>query len=151
MYFAKLFCALLTVCLHYTHTQSLSHSLIIHHQFIPHFSLLLKTFSQSYSSLSFYLLRNPNNPTRRPPARIARSLALLMPALAQIVRAAMHDDCAAQHAFGPDELDLLVCDGALGVALAVRFEVAEVADVSFGVGGGAVGFGEGVDCVVCVR
>ena len=57
----------------------------------------------------------------------------------------MHDDRPAEHALGPDKLDLLVRDGTLGVALAVRFEVSEVPDVAFAVGGGAVGFGEGVD------
>lgn len=59
----------------------------------------------------------------------------------------MHDDGAAEDALGADELDLLVLDGALGVALGVGFEVAEVADVAFRVGGGAVGFREGVDCI----
>lgn len=74
-----------------------------------------------------------------------------MPALPQIVRAAVHDDGAAEHALGPDELDLLVRDFALCVALLVRLEVSEVADVAFRVLGGAVGFGEGVDCIgVCV-
>ena len=37
-----------------------------------------------------------------------------------------------------DELDQLVGDGALGVALAVRLEVAQVADVALLVGWGAV-------------
>lgn len=94
-----------------------------------------------------HLLSNPNNPTSGTTARVARNLALLVPALAQVVRAAVHDDGAAEHAFGPDELDLLVRQGALCVALGVRLEVAQVADVAFRVGGGAVGFGEGVDCI----
>ena len=94
-----------------------------------------------------HLLSNPNNPASGTTARVARNLALLVPALAQVVRAAVHDDGAAEHAFGPDELDLLVRQGALCVALRVRLEVAQVADVAFRVGGGAVGFGEGVDCI----
>ena len=81
-------------------------------------------------------------------ARIARRLALLVPALAEVVGTAVHDDGPTEHALGPNQLDLLVLDGALGVALGVRLEVAEVADVALAVRGGAVGFGEGVDWVV---
>ena len=51
-----------------------------------------------------------------------------------------------QHAILADQLDLRVRHGALGVALGVGLEVAQVADVALGVGGRAVGLGEGVDC-----
>lgn len=95
--------------------------------------------------LSSYLLSDTNHTASRTTARIARNLTLLVTALAQIIRASVHDDGPAEHALGPDQLDLLVRDGALCVALAVRLEVAEIADVAFAVGGGAVGFGEGVD------
>jgi hypothetical protein len=44
-----------------------------------------------------------------------------------------------------NELDLGVLDAALGIALAVRLEVAEVADVAVAVAGRAVLFAEGVD------
>jgi hypothetical protein len=44
-----------------------------------------------------------------------------------------------------DELDLGVLDAALGVALAVCLEVAEIADVAVAVAGRAVLFAEGVD------
>lgn len=132
-----------TVCLPtlYTHTHTTTPSLIIHHHFVPHSS---SQYAPSHPVPS-HLLSNPNDPARRTPARVARSLALLVPAFAQVVGAAVHDDGAAEDAFGPDELDLLVRDGPLGVALGVRLEVAQVADVAFGVGGGAVRFGEGVD------
>ena len=50
----------------------------------------------------------------------------------------MHHDRPAQHALRPDQLDQLVRHGTRGVALAVRLEVAEVADVTLAVGGGAV-------------
>lgn len=53
-----------------------------------------------------------------------------MAALAQIIRAGMHDDGAAQHGVFADQLDVLVGDGALAVALPVRVEVAQVADVA---------------------
>ena len=57
----------------------------------------------------------------------------------------MHNDCPSEHALRADELDKRVGQGAFGVALFVRFEVAEVADVALGVGGGTVLFAEGVD------
>lgn len=132
-----------TVCLPtlYTHTQPLPHSSYIITSFpIPPHSML-----HLLHPTPSHLLSNPNDPASRTPARVARSLALLVPAFAQVVGAAVHDDGAAEDAFGPDELDLLVRDGPLGVALGVRLEVAQVADVAFGVGGGAVRFGEGVD------
>lgn len=68
-----------------------------------------------------------------------------MPASSQVVDASVHDDGAPEHALGPNELDQLVRDGAFGVALRVRLEVAEVADVALAVCAVAVGFGEGVD------
>lgn len=92
------------------------------------------------------LLSNANDTTSRTTARVARSLTLLVSALTQVIGASMHDNGPTQHALRPDQLDVLVRDGALGVALAVGFEVAEVANVAFAVGGGAVRFGEGVDC-----
>lgn len=58
----------------------------------------------------------------------------------------MHDKSAAKNALGTDQFDEIIGNGALGVALAVGFEVSEVADMAFGVRGGAVFFGEGVDC-----
>ena len=93
-----------------------------------------------------HLLSNANDTASRTKTGITRSLTQLMPALAQVISASVHDDRAAQHALRPDQLDLLVRDGALCVSLGVGFEVAEVADVAFAVGGGAVGLGEGVDC-----
>ena len=52
----------------------------------------------------------------------------------------------AQNAILPDELDVLVGDGALGVALGVGLEVAQIPDVALVVRGRAVRFAEGVDC-----
>lgn len=69
-----------------------------------------------------------------------------MAALAEVVGAGVHDDGPAEDALGPDQLDEFVGDGSLGVALAVRLEVAEIADVADVVGGGAVLLGVGVDC-----
>ena len=50
-----------------------------------------------------------------------------------------------QNAMLANELDLRVLDAALGVALAIRLEVAEIADVAVAVAGRAVLFAEGVD------
>ena len=57
----------------------------------------------------------------------------------------MHDDSPSKHALGPNELDEVVGDAAVGVAMVIGFEVAEVADMAIGVGRGAVLFAEGVD------
>lgn len=92
------------------------------------------------------LLRNPNNTTSRSPARIPSYFALFMSTLPQIIRTAMYHDSPSEHTLWADELDEGVGQGAFGVALFVGFEVAEVADVALGVGGGTVLFAEGVDC-----
>ncbi len=55
-----------------------------------------------------HLVCNTNNTTSRPSTRITRLLALLGITLAQIVRARMHDDGAAQHALLTDQLDQLI-------------------------------------------
>ncbi len=68
-----------------------------------------------------------------------------MSTLAQIVRTSMHHDCASEDALRPDQLDVLVCDRALGIALTIGLEVAYITNVALGVLGGAVGFAEGVE------
>lgn len=90
-------------------------------------------------------LSNTNHTASGTKTGIARRLAQLVSTLAQIIGAAMHDNRAAQDALRPDQFDLLVRDGALCVSLAVGFKIAEIADVAFAVGGGAVGFGERID------
>jgi len=99
------------------------------------------------SNTTPYMMKylHPNNPTRGPAPRIPRLLALSVSTLPQVVGTGVHDDGAAQHALRADELDVLVGHGALGVALRVGLEVAEVADVAFGVRRGAVFFAVGVD------
>lgn len=57
----------------------------------------------------------------------------------------MHNNSPSEHALGPNELNEGVGYAAFGVSLFVGFEVAEVADVAFGVGGGTVLFAERVD------
>lgn len=57
----------------------------------------------------------------------------------------MDNDGAADDALGANQLDEGVRDGALGVALAVGLDVAEVTDVAGLVGRGTVGLAVGVD------
>lgn len=51
----------------------------------------------------------------------------------------------AENALSTDQLDELVLGGAVGIALGIGLEVAQVADVALSVAGGAVGLAEGVD------
>ena len=60
----------------------------------------------------------------------------------------MYHNRPAEDTFRPDQLDEVVGQGAFSVALRVGFEVSEVTDVALRVGGGAMGLGVGVDCVV---
>ena len=53
----------------------------------------------------------------------------------------------ANHALGADELDEAVGHAALGVALSIRLDVAEVTNVAVLVARGAVGLAVRVDCV----
>lgn len=92
------------------------------------------------------LLGDTDNTASGTGASVASLLALLVLALAEVVGAGVDDDGAAENALRADQLDELVRDGALGVALGVGLEVAQVADVALAVGGGAVGLVVGVDC-----
>lgn len=120
--------------------------LTVYTSHIPHPSYITSSHSSSHHfQNTLCLLSNANDTASGTEAGIARGLTQLVSALTQIISASMHNDRSAQDALRPDQLDLLVRDGALGVSLAVGFEVAEVADVAFAVGGGAVGLGEGVE------
>jgi len=79
-----------------------------------------------------------NDTASRSGARVARLLALLVPAFSEVVGTGVDDDGAPQNAVLADQLDQAVGDAALGVALAVRLEVPEVTDVALAVDGGAV-------------
>ena len=91
------------------------------------------------------LLGDTNDTASGTSASVASLLALLVLALAEVVGAGVDDDGAAEDALGADQLDELVGDGALGVALGVGLEVAQVADVALAVGGSTVGLVVGVD------
>ena len=96
------------------------------------------------------LLGNANDTASRTSASVASLLALLVATLAKVVSAGVDNDSAAEDALGADQLDVLVGDGALGVALAVSLEVAQVTDVALAVGGSTVGLVVGVDWKVGV-
>lgn len=87
-------------------------------------------------------IRNPNDAASGPSTGIARLQTVLMPAFAQVVRARVHDDGAAQHGVLADQLDEAVLDAALAVAVGVGLEVAEVADVAGFVAGGTAWGGD---------
>ena len=57
----------------------------------------------------------------------------------------MYDNGPSEHALRPDQFYLFIGYAALGVSFSIGFEVAEIANVAFFVGGGAVSFAEGVD------
>ena len=90
----------------------------------------LRSYSFPPSQHRARLRGDANDTASRPGAGVARLETLLVAALAQVVGAGVDDDGAADDALGTDELDVLVVDGALGVALAVRLDVAEVAHVA---------------------
>ena len=94
---------------------------------------------------ALHLLSNTNDTTSRTRASIARLLALLIATLAEIISAGMHNDRAPEDTLRPDELDVLVLHAALGIALPVCLEVAQVAHVAVAVFWGAVFLAVGVD------
>jgi hypothetical protein len=87
-----------------------------------------------------------NNTAGRAATSVASLLALRVVRLAEVVGAGVHDNGAAEHAVRADQLDKLVGGGALGIALAVGLDVAQVTDVAVGVLGGTVLLAVGVDC-----
>jgi len=91
------------------------------------------------------LLGDANDTASGTSTSVAGLLALLVLTLAEIVGAGVDDNGAAEDALRADQLDELVRDGALGVALGVGLEVAQVADVALAVGGSTVGLVVGVD------
>jgi hypothetical protein len=91
------------------------------------------------------LLGDTDHTASRAATSVTSLLALLVLALAKVVGAGVDDDSAAENALGTDQLDELVRDAALGVALSVGLEVAKVTDVALAVGGSTVGLVVRVD------
>lgn len=73
-------------------------------------------------------------------------LALLVGTLAKVVGTAVNNNGAAKDALRADQLDELVGNGALSVALAISLEVAQITNVTLRVGWGAVRLAVRVDC-----
>src|SRR4051812_24645839 len=76
------------------------------------------------------LRRDANDPAGRSRSGVASLQALLAVAPAQVVGTGVDDNGAANDTLWPDELHEPVLDGALGVSLAVRLDIAEIADVA---------------------
>ena len=70
------------------------------------------------------LVGNTNDTTSRSRSSIARLLALLVPALAEVVSTRMDNNSSSKNRVLADELDLAIADGALCVTLVVSLEVA---------------------------
>lgn len=92
-----------------------------------------------------FLGADANDTASRAATGVASLLALDMAAPAEVVDSGVDDDGTADDALGADQLDELVLDGTAGVALRVRVEVAEVANVAVLVARGAVLLVVGVD------
>ena len=91
------------------------------------------------------LVGNANDTASRAGASVASLLALFVVTLAEVISAGVDDDGAAENALRADQLDELVGDAALAVALAVGLEVSEVTNVALTVGWRAVGLALRVD------
>ena len=78
-------------------------------------------------------------------ASVASLLALLVSTLTKIISATVYDNGASKNALRADQLDELVGNGALGVALAVGLEIAQVTNVTLVVSGCTVSLAVWVD------
>ena len=76
------------------------------------------------------LLRDANDSACWTGSGIASGLALLMTALAQIIRASMNDNCTAQYALRSNQLDQWVGDRSLRVSLIICLEISKVTNVA---------------------
>jgi hypothetical protein len=135
---------------HFAYTTRVTDQKPSHHHRIQ--QSYIRMFNLIQSSIIFPLFSPPllgdtDNTASRTGASVASLLALLVLALAEVVGAGVDDDGAAEHALRADQLDELVRDAALGVALGVGLEVAQVADVALAVRRGAVRLVVGVDWV----
>lgn len=91
------------------------------------------------------LVGNANDAAGGAEAGVASLQGLLVATLAEVIGAGVDNNSAADDAVGADQLDQGIGDGALGIALGVGLDVAEVADVAGLIGRGAVGLAMGVD------
>ena len=80
-----------------------------------------------------HLGRDTNHTASRAGTSVAGLLALSVATLTKIIGSAVHDDSAAKNALWADELDVLVGNGPLSIALAVGLVIAQVTNVALGV------------------
>ena len=77
--------------------------------------------------------RDTNHTASRAGTSVASLLALSVATLTKVIGSAVHNNSAAKNALWADELDVLVGDRPLSVALAVGLVVAQVTNVALGV------------------
>lgn len=92
-----------------------------------------------------FLVGDTNDTASRTASSVTSLLGLLVATLAKVVSAGVDDNGAANDALGANQLDQLIGDGSLSIALAVSLEVAQVTDVALLVAGGTVGLVVGVE------
>ena len=85
-----------------------------------------------------HLVGDANNTASGTSASVTSLLRLLVSALAEVISSSVDDNGTANDALGADQLDQLVCDTSLRIALTISLEVAQVTDVALLVLGGTV-------------
>ena len=104
---------------------------------------------QDYSLARFFLMTHlvgdANNTASGTSASVTSLLRLLVSALAEVISSSVDDNGTANDALGADQLDQLVCDTSLRIALTISLEVAQVTDVALLVLGGTVCLVVGVE------
>lgn len=98
----------------------------------------------SYNALTS-LGRDTNDTASGSRTSVTGLEGLLVVTLAEIVSAGVDNDGAANDAVGANQLDKVVGDGALGIALSISLDVAEVTNVTGLIRGSTVGLVEGVE------
>lgn len=93
-----------------------------------------------------HLCGNANDTASWTATSVSSLLALSVATLSKIIGAGVHNNSAAEDALWADQLDQLVLDRALCVALAIGFEVSEVTDVALRILWSTVLLAVWVDC-----
>lgn len=115
----------------------------------PAMSTHLSTPHRFINKCRGHLCGNTDNAASWAGTSVASLLALCVATLAKVISTGVDNDGAAEDAVWADELDVLVFDRALAVALAVGLEVAQVSYVALAVLWGAVLLAVGVEVWAC--
>lgn len=90
--------------------------------------------ASSYSRhVTLHLRGNANDTAGRARTSIASLLALLVATLAKVIGAAVNNNGATKNTLRANQLDQLVRDAAVGIALTIRLDVSEVTNVAIAV------------------